>query len=84
MDRNEILQKIINEDGNCCWGNKRVCAICPMSKLKKRPDGNYYSCVEAVGANDLTEEEADAKYKEIAGRLLTDQAIDDLLAGDDE
>lgn len=82
MDRNEILQKIINEEGSCTWGNKRVCAVCPLSKLKKRADGNYYSCVEAVGANNLTEEEADAKYKEIAIRLLTDEAIEELLAGD--
>ncbi len=82
MDKNEILQKIINEEGSCTWGNKHVCAACPMSKLKKRPDGNYYSCVEAVGVNNLTEEEADAKYKEIAIRLLTDEAIEELLAGD--
>ena len=50
----------------------------------KRPDGNYYSCVEAVGAIDLTEEQADAKYKEIATRLLMDEAIDELLIKPDE
>ncbi len=83
-DKNQILQKIINEEGNCSWANKRICELCPMSKLKQRPNGDYYSCVEAVGVNDLTEEEADAKYKEIAIRLLTDEAIEELLAGETE
>lgn len=83
-DGNSILQKIVNEEGNCSWANSRVCAACPMSKLKKRPNGDYYSCVEAVGVNNMTEEEADAKYKEIAIRLLTDEAIEELLAGDTE
>lgn len=84
MDRNEILQRIIDEDGSCSWGNKKICARCPLSKLKKRSDGNYYSCVESVGVDNMTEEEADARYKEIAKRLLVDEAIDELLAGDDE
>lgn len=85
MDKNEILQRIINEEGNCSWANKNVCAQCPLSRLIKRPDGkNYYSCVEAVGASDLTEEEADARYKEIATRLLMDEAIDELLIKPDE
>ena len=82
MNRNEILQKIIDEEGNCCWSNKRICALCPLSKLKKRPDGNYYSCADAVGVNNMTEEESDARYKEIAKRLLVDEAIDELLTGD--
>jgi hypothetical protein len=84
MDKNEILQRIINEEGNCSWANRKTCAQCPLSRLMKRPDGNYYSCVEAVGAADLTEEQADAKYKEIATRLLMDEAIDELLIKPDE
>lgn len=79
MDKNEILQRIINEEGNCSWANKKICSQCPLSKLLKRPDGNYYSCVEAVDATDLTEEQADARYKEIATRLLMDEAINELL-----
>jgi len=51
----------------------------------KRPDGSYYSCVEAVDAAKLsTEEECDARYKEIATRLLMDEAVDELLAKPNE
>jgi hypothetical protein len=82
MNRNEILQKIIDEEGNCSWSNKHICALCPLSKLKQRKDGNYYSCVDAVGVDNMTEEESDARYKEIAKKLLVDEAIDGLLAGD--
>lgn len=80
MNKNEILQRIINEDGNCSWACSKICAVCPLSRLKQRSDKNWYSCVDAIGVNHLTEEEADAKYKEIATRLLMDEAIDELLA----
>ena len=50
-----------------------------MSRMVQRPDGNWYSCADAVGVNNMTEEEADARYKEIATRLLLDEAIEDLL-----
>lgn len=50
-----------------------------MGKLKKKPDGTWLSCIEAIGIENLTEEQADAKYKEVASRLLLDEAIDDIL-----
>lgn len=78
-DKSSILKKIIEEEGNCCWSKPSICAACPMSKLRQKPDGSWMSCVEAVGVQDLTEEQADAKYLEIATRLLVDEAIDDLL-----
>ena len=80
-----ILNKIIEEDGSCTrWANPTVCAQCPLSKLKKKPNGDYLSCIEALGAENLTEEEADAKYKEVASRILLDEAIDDLLVEDSD
>lgn len=79
MDSKQILEKIIQEEGNCCWSNKNICKKCPLSKLKKKLDGTYYSCIEATGIENLTEEVADSKYKEIAERLLLDQTIEDLL-----
>lgn len=75
-----ILEKIIENDGSCTkWANEHVCAKCPLSKLKQKPNGTYYSCIEALGVQELSEEEADAKYKEVASRILLDEAIDDLL-----
>ena len=78
-DKSSILKKIIEEDGNCCWAKPRVCATCPLSKLRQKPDGTWMSCVEAVGIENLSEEEADAKYLEIATRMLVDETIEDLL-----
>ena len=75
-----ILNKIIENEGNCSgWATKAICSVCPVSKLRKKADGTYYSCVEAIGIDDMTEEQADARYKEIASRILLDEAIDDLL-----
>ena len=39
------------------------------------------SCIESIGVDNLTEEEADARYKEIAMRLLINEAVDDMLVG---
>ncbi len=83
MTDNEIISRIIEEDGNCCWANPSICKLCPLSKLKKKLDGSYMSCVEALGVQELTEEEADKRYLEVAARMLLSEAIDDLLKGTD-
>lgn len=78
---NSILKKIIENDGSCTlWASPSVCKQCPMSKLKQKEDGHYLSCIEAIGIKDeMSEEEADAKYKEVATRLLLDEAIEEIL-----
>ncbi len=79
-DEQDILQTIVDKDGSCTkWANKSICAMCPMSKLKKRKDGGYYSCFEAMCAAELTEEEADRRYKQAAIKLLQDMSIEDML-----
>jgi hypothetical protein len=79
-----ILHKIIENDGSCThWANSEVCERCPLSKLRKKEDGTYLSCVEALGIQDMTEEEADARYKEVATRLLLDETIDQILGEPD-
>lgn len=79
-DEREILEKIVENDGSCTkWANKSICEACPMSRLKKRDNGGYYSCFEAICALELSEEDADRKYKEAAVRLLQDMSIEDLL-----
>ena len=79
MNGSSILNKIIQEDGSCCWATKSVCASCPMNKLRQRDNGTFLSCVESIGVENLSEEEADAKYKEVAERLLLSEAIDEIL-----
>lgn len=84
MDGKDIINKIIEEDGHCgLWATKSVCEACPMSKLVKKKDGSYLSCIEALGATEMTEEQADARYKEVATKILLDQTIDDILKGED-
>lgn len=75
-----ILNKIIESQGSCTqWASKSVCEKCPLSKLKKKEDGTYLSCVEALGVQEMTEEQADARYKEVASRILLDEALDKIL-----
>jgi hypothetical protein len=77
---NNILNKIIEADGSCTqWACPSICKNCPLSKLRQKPNGTYLSCIEALGVQDMTEEQADAKYKEVATRLLLDEAIDEIL-----
>lgn len=82
-----ILERIINEGGSCTWSSKHVCSLCPMSRLKKHDNGTYMSCIEAVGAHEMSEEEADKRYKEVAIALLMDEQVDSILErnkGNDE
>lgn len=51
--------------------------------LKKKEDGTYLSCIEALGAQNMSEEEADARYKEVASRLLLDEEVDEALGESD-
>lgn len=75
-----ILKKIVDSEGSCTlWAKSSICLVCPLSQLKKKSNGDFLSCVETIGVQDLTEQEADAKYKEVASRILIDKAIDDLL-----
>jgi hypothetical protein len=82
MDKMDILKRIISEGGNCCWSRPSICAVCPLSKLKIKSNGSYMSCIESLGVQNLTEEEADAKYLDVATRMLLSEAIDSLI-GDD-
>ena len=80
----DILKKIIENEGSCTqWASPSICKQCPLSKLRQKEDGTYLSCVEALGIQDMTEEEADARYEEVASRILLDEAIDNILGEPD-
>jgi hypothetical protein len=80
MNGRDILERIVAENGNCtAFANGDTCLRCPMSKLKKQPNGNYYGCVEALGIHNLPAEEHDSVYKEKAQRMLLDLDIEDML-----
>ncbi len=81
---NGILNKIIQSEGSCThWASPSVCKQCPLSQLRKKEDGTYLSCVEALGVEEMTEEDADARYKEVASRILLDEAIEKILGEPD-
>jgi hypothetical protein len=81
---NNILNKIIEAEGSCTqWASPSVCKECPLSKLRQKSNGTYLSCIEALGVQNMTEEEADARYKEVAVRILLDEAIDEILGEPD-
>ena len=51
------------------------CSMCPLSRLKKRPDGSgWLSCFEAIAAPDFTD--VTNKYKKAAENVLIDIAIE--------
>ena len=79
MDGVSILERIVTENGNCCWASSAVCKRCPLGRLTKTDGSRYVSCVEALSIEGLSEEEADARYKEAAldklAELVLDQAI---------
>jgi len=80
----DILIKIIEEEGSCTkWADPSICRQCPLSKLRRKTNGTFLSCVEALGVQEMTEEEADARYKEVASRILLDEAIDEILGESD-
>jgi len=53
-----ILERIIAEEGNCCWATPTICRQCPLGKLVRYESGRYLSCIEALNVDGLSEEEA--------------------------
>lgn len=91
MNDIEILEKMIENGGDCksFAVDESVCANCPMSKLKKRPDGSYYSCLDALGVSDIINsdsimtsniyDEINQKYLDEAKKILSDIKIQEML-----
>lgn len=99
MDKREILQQIIDNNGSCDWigysqgGTDKLhkaCSICPLGKLKQRPDGSYYGCWEALVRDEANAAfkflDADKLYLDKATEILQDILVEDMLTGemDDE
>lgn len=82
MEGNIILERIIEEEGSCCWANPSICAVCPLGRLARNDIGGFMSCVEALGIDGMTEEEADARYKAAALNKLADKTISDIIEAD--
>lgn len=75
MKPHEILQKIIDEEGNCNWADDQglnICKICPMSRAS--------SCMKFVDTRvgGTTDED----YLEVARKLLADLEADRIILGE--
>ena len=79
MDGIKILERIIEEEGSCCWATPAICKDCPLGKLVRSDNSKFISCVEALNIDGLSEEEADIKYKEAAHSKLADMTLDRLI-----
>jgi hypothetical protein len=85
MKEVDILQRLIKEEGSCDgWAESMdACASCPLAKFKTKPDGNYLSCIEAVGiSEDMSEHEMNTKYKAAAEKVLVDLQMEAMLEED--
>jgi hypothetical protein len=76
-----ILKKIIETAGKCDFATPNICKKCPLSKLKSIEGGGYINCLEAVGAIDLSKDEADLKYLDAANSKLLDMEMERVLEG---
>jgi hypothetical protein len=80
----DIIKKIVANNGNCDWAMPSTCKRCPFSQLKLKLDGSAMNCLEAIGAQDLTEKDADARFKAAAESFLLETAIEEILGMVDE
>jgi hypothetical protein len=83
MNEITILERIIKEEGSCCWSRPSICRECPLGKLTRYDSGGYMSCVEALNIDGLSEEEADIIYKDAAINKLADLTIHRIIEGED-
>jgi hypothetical protein len=82
MEGLKILEQIVAENGSCTWATPSVCKRCPLGSLVRSDDGEFMSCVEALNIDGLSEEEADARYKEAAARKIAELALDRVIEAD--
>ena len=82
MDGMKILERIVAEEGSCCWATPSICKDCPLGSLVRSDSGEFMSCVEALNIDGLSEEEADIRYKEAATRKFADMVLDRVIEAD--
>jgi hypothetical protein len=79
----ELLEKIINSSGSCNDRTPQDCRACPIGNSKKRTDGSLIGCIESLGIEGLSEDEANKKYFEAAVTVLADIKLEQILGDDD-
>lgn len=88
MDNKRILQKIIQEQGNCSWVDRYpehyVCEKCPLAKLAISR-GKYLSCYEMIiGKVGISQKDQDTLYRKAAEDALFNITLDEIIQEDDK
>jgi len=90
MKKKEVLKRIIDAKGSCDWvfslyRGCNICHFCPLGKLREKPNGDYYSCYEAVCGEQKIDDDSkiDKMYLEAAEKKLLDISVDEELGIDD-
>lgn len=90
MRKTDILKKIVAEGGSCQWvfdeyKSQNICARCPMQSLRKKDNGENFSCYEAICGNrtNLHQSEVNRLYSEEAKRLLVTLLLEEELGLDE-
>lgn len=87
MKATEILERIIEEKGECTWATPITCRSCPLGRLARNNadgglTGEWMSCVDALDIDGLSKEEADARYLKAAKEKLADITINSIIEED--
>ena len=88
MHEKDILNKIIENDGECDWilqddhylVESFICSSCPLSRLEKRPDGSYMSCYGSLIKSPADEDNMNEIYTKAAANKLMDLQIEEELS----
>jgi hypothetical protein len=83
MNSINILEYIIDKEGNCEGLPLHKCNICPLAKLSKKEDGSYMSCIESTGTMYLNIEDSNKIYLKHAIEQLINLTIDNILSEED-
>ena len=93
-ENREMARKALSNivvSGGQCTDNLELCQFCPLRMIATRADGSPSSCLAAVlGTNRILDISAatltatNAKFLQIAQKLLADMAIEDMLEEQDD
>ena len=90
MKKKEVLKRIIEANGSCDWvfslfRGCNVCQFCPIARLREKPNGDYFSCYEAVCGEQKINDDSkiDRMYLQTAEKLLLDISVDEELGVDE-
>lgn len=85
MNQKDALKKLIENKGRCSESCFSTNTPCPLGDWKRREDGRFLGCVEAVDIKDISDEnKANEKYLEAAERRLIEIEMEEAIDGTEQ